>query len=377
MKKQTSIIIALAIILTASQSCSVGGKAPSTEVEQKPTLASEQEPTIVSEPTSPATTTVPSGSNDGPPGPETIDLTNPALYIIPGAPAFIFDMTIKWTGVDTTGGAKEISYIGSVEVQTQPQITQRFLSSSEGDVDSAGSSETVIIGDQAYAVVAFSGLPESETGCRTFLASSMQGPSMLESMFKLQEQITGQASRVESGIEVNGFVTDKYELSSANKVQADEADEPISEFVYVARNGGFITRLESQVRGKIDDYGFDPNQFTDITTTFNFILVEDGSLNIAIPAGCDNLAGLAGEFPVMDGATNLSTSPGQVSYQIEKPRSEVADFYRTEMPKRGWALTTEGTLIGISLVFTKDGKNVEVTVASNSDTSAFVTIKEK
>ena len=79
----------------------------------------------------------------------------------------------------------------------------------------------------------------------------------------------------------------------------------------------------------------------------------------------------------MDGATNLSTSSGQVSYQIEKPRSEVADFYRAEMPNRGWTLTTEGTLIGITLVFTKDGKNVEVTVASNSDTSAFVTITEK
>jgi len=55
----------------------------------------------------------------------------------------------------------------------------------------------------------------------------------------------------------------------------------------------------------------------------------------------------------------------------------VADFYRAEMPKRGWALTKEGTLIGISLVFTKDGKNVEVTVASNSDTSSFVAITEK
>jgi len=359
MKKQNSIYIALAIILTASLACNIGGTAPATEVGQEPATAAEQ--------TNPVATTDPAQEAvaiDGPAGPETIDLTNPALYIVPSAPAFTFDMTIKYNGVDTTGAAKEVtSIIGSAEVQTQPQIAQRFLSFS-------GAFETVIIGDQMYVVI--QGVP----GCQTSLASEIQGPSMLESMFKLQEEITGQAPRVESGIEVNGYVTDKYELSSENIVVVP--GELVSAFVYVARDGGFITLYETQGREeKATAPGFDPNQFADITTASNYILVEDGSLDIAIPAACDKEAGLTGEFPVMDGATNLSTSPGQVSYQIEKPRSEVADFYRAEMPKRGWALTKEGTLIGISLVFTKDGKNVEVTVASNSDTSSFVAITEK
>lgn len=367
MKKQNSIYIALVIILTASLACSVGGTAPSTESGQEPTVAGGQ--------TNPVATTAPSQEAvgiDGPPGPETIDLTNPALYIVPSAPAFTFEMTSKYVGVDTTGVAKEVSQITwSAEVQTQPQITQRFFFGGGDEY-----SDTVIIGDQMTIAQMFSvsgGTPE--LFCNTSLASSMQGPSMLESMFKLQDMITGQAPRVESGIEVNGYVTDKYELSSENFVEVP--GELVSAFVYVARDGGFITLFELQGRSKTDYQGLDPNQFTDVTSAYNFIPVEDGSLDIAIPAECNNPAGLAGEFPVMDGATELSTSLGQVSYKIEKPRSEVADFYRAEMPKRGWALTTEGTLIGISLVFTKDGKNVEVTVASNSATSAFVAITEK
>jgi hypothetical protein len=45
----------------------------------------------------------------------------------------------------------------------------------------------------------------------------------------------------------------------------------------------------------------------------------------------------------MDGATKLSTAPGQqVSCRIEKPRNDVADFHLAEMPRRGWALTKEG-----------------------------------
>jgi hypothetical protein len=353
MKKQNSIYIALVIILTASLACNIGGTAPATESGQ----------------TDPIATSAPSqeaGSNDGPPGPETIDLTNPVLYIIPGAPAFTFDMTIKYTGVDSTGVAQEVSDIRLSEVQTQPQTTQHFFSLlglMEGDADSGFSSDTVIIGDQMTSAQMFSdsgGTPEPF--CITSLASSVKGPSELESTFKLQKWVTGQAPRVESGIEVNGYVTDKYELSSENFVAFGA--ELISAFVYVARDGGFITLYERHHREKTGYSGFDPNQFTDITTASNFIPVEDGSLNIAIPAACDNAAGLAGELPVMDGATNVSISLWQVSYQIEKPAAEVADFYRAEMPKRGWA-PTEDTIVNpydTTLVFTRDGKNFIVKV---------------
>jgi hypothetical protein len=294
MKKQNSIYLPLVIILIASLACNIGGEAPSTEVEQEPTAGSGK--------TSPVATTVPTqeaGSNDGSASTETTDLTNPALYIIPGAIAYKYESTIKYTGVDITGGTKEISDILLVEVQTQPQITQHVLSSSEGDVDNAGSSDagsinilksdTVIIGDQmtsAQMVSVNGGTPE--LFCHTGLASNTQGPGLLEStlqyMPKIQDLIAGQAPRVESGIEVNGFVTDKYELSSENLVGDAGL---ISAFVYVARDGGFITLFESQHREKTKVHGFDPNQFTDIATTFSYILVEDGSLNIAIPAECN------------------------------------------------------------------------------------------
>lgn len=359
MKKQNSIYFALVIILLASLACNVGGTVPATEVGQEPTAGSEQ--------ANPVSTSVPVQEGvaiDGPPGPETIDLTNSALYITSSAPAYKFDTNSKFTGVDTTGAAKEVSLLMTEETQTLPQKSQRFLVVVTGG---EGSAETVAIGDQVYTV--FQG------ACYPSPLSSVDEQSLSEGMPKLQDGITGKAPRVESGIEVNGFVTDKYELISDN-ILAD--DELISAFVYVARDGGFITLFEMQVRAKIDFQGLDPNQFTDITTAYNYISVEDGSLDIAIPAECNNPDGLTGEFPVMDGATNLSTSPEFVTYQIEKPRSEVADFYRAEMPKRGWALTDEGIGGGIFLVFTKDGKNVRVTVASNSgDTSASVAITEQ
>ncbi len=89
----------------------------------------------------------------------------------------------------------------------------------------------------------------------------------------------------------------------------------------------------------------------------------------------------------MDGATNLNKSPEFVTYQIEKPRSEVADFYRAEMPSRGWALTEDTTVERVetasgstgpvvTLVFTKDGKNFIVKMDGGGPVTG-VTIKEK
>jgi hypothetical protein len=363
MKKQYTIYFALAVILIAGQACSVGGTAPSTQGGQETVTTDEQ--------TTPVATTVPSQAVaiDGPPGPETIDLTSPALYVQPNAPAYRFESTIQYAGVDTTGVAKEVTSFMAFEAQTQPQPAQRFV------LDNGfGESETIAIDDQVFMVV----LAE----CSAFPDAGSQDLSAF--MPDLQEEITGQAPRVETGIEVNGFVTDKYELSSENLVTDDEL---ISASVYVARNSGYIALFELQGRTKTDSQGLDPNQLADFTRADKYIPGEAGSLSIAIPAGCQDQAGLAGEFPVMDGALASSTAPEVVFYQIEKPAAEVADFYRAEMPNRGWALTedtiverveTESGSTGpvVTLVFTKDGKNFMVKVDGGGPITG-VTIKEK
>jgi len=268
MKKPNSIYSALVIMLMASLACNIGGVAPSTEVRQEPTAGSE--------PTSLAVTTVPSqeaSSNDPSAGPETIDLTDPALYITSSVLAYTFDTATQFSGVDATGATKEVSLSMTEETQTLPQKSQHFLVVVIGG---EGSAETAIIGDQGYLV--FQGT------CLPIPASSMEGQNPSEGMPNLQKEIKGQAQRVETGIDVNGFVTDKYELTSENMVADDEL---ISAFVYVARDGGFITLFELQGRSKTSYQGLDPNQSTDITTAYNYIPVEDGSLDIAIPAECN------------------------------------------------------------------------------------------
>lgn len=261
MKKQNSIYIAIVIILAASLACNVGGTTPLVEGGQS----------------DPAATTAPvedGESVDGPSGPEMIDLSNPAFYLVSSAPAYTFDTSTIFNGVDSAGAAKEVSLLMTEETQTLPQKSQRFLVEVIGG---EGSTETVVIGDQGYSV--FQG------ACFPFPVSGADDQSLSEGMPKLQDEITGQAKLVESGVEINGFVTDKYELTAENMVSDDELT---SAFVYVASDGGFITRFEMQAKTKTDYQGLDANQPTEIAVTYNYIPVQDGSFEIVAPAGCES-----------------------------------------------------------------------------------------
>lgn len=259
MKKQNSIYIAIVIILAASLACNVGGTTPLVEGGQS----------------DPAATTAPvedGESVDGPSGPEMIDMSNPAFYLVSSAPAYTFDTSTIFNWVDSAGAAKEVSLLMTEETQTLPQKSQRFLVEVIGG---EGSTETVVIGDQGYSV--FQGT------CFPFPVSGADDQSLSEGMPKLQDEITGQAKLVESGVEINGFVTDKYELTAENMVSDDELT---SAFVYVASDGGFITRFEMQAKTKTDYQGLDTNQPTEIAVTYNYIPVQDGSFEIVVPAGC-------------------------------------------------------------------------------------------
>jgi hypothetical protein len=185
-----------------------------------------------------------------------------------------------------------------LEIQTQPQIMQHVLYEGDmmaGSSDAPGSisipsSDTVILGDQmTSAQMVGVGGAAPTLMCNTGSTSNTQGPGLLEStldsMPRLQTMLTGQARGVESGVEVNGYLTDKYELSADNFTEG--GDEMVSAFVYVARDGGFITRFEEQLQAKMPSFGFDPNQVTEGTMTADYFLVEDGSLDIAVPSECN------------------------------------------------------------------------------------------
>lgn len=304
-------------------------------------------------------------------GPETINLSNPAMYANDAYPAYKMNTSIKYDGVDTTGSPKTFELVFNIANQLEPRA--QHISMAGGD-DSTENIEFIVLGDQAMSI--FPGV-----GCTIFPAESMQDQSPEESFPDMNGLLTGQAKRVETGINIEGVVTDRYELTSENMADPDNSETPkINDgSVYVAQDGNYIVRIEMNGTVNTAENGFDPNTEAQVSLNYTFIPVEDGSLNIVPPTECaDQLAG-SSDYPVMDGASGLISMEDTVFYTVEASLDEVLDFYRTTMPEDGWEMAKDvgGSNISFAtLEFTKDGESVEVNAITTGD-SVSVTVTKK
>ena len=360
MKKQ--ILLAMTTLTLVTLACSLvsglgsGDSGDAGDSESTPSSAPATEAPVV--------------SGDSGAGPETIDLSNPALYANDAYSTYKMNMAIKYDGVDTSGSQKSFDLVFDVESQLDPKA-QRISMTGE---DAMESIEFVVLGDQAMSV--FPGI-----GCSVFPVSTMQDQSPEESIPDVNGLLTGQAKRVESGVNIEGVVTDRYELTSENMADPDNSESPkINDgSVYVAQDGGYIVRIEMNGTVNTEENGFDPNTEAQVSLNYTFIPVEDGSLNIVPPAECaDQLAG-SSDYPVMDGASGLVSMEETVFYTVETSLDEVLDFYRTTMPEDGWEMTKDvgGSNISFAtLEFTKNGESVEVNAITTGD-SVSVTVTKK
>ena len=358
MKKQ--VLLALTALTLVTLACSLmsglGGDAGDSGDSGAPAAA-------------PATE-APAISQDAGANPETIDLSNPALYVNNAYSTYKMNMAIKYEGVDTAGSPKSFDMVFNIENQTQPKA-QRITIAGE---DATENIEFVILGDQAMSV--FPGV-----GCSVFPASSMQGQSPEEGIPDVNGLLTGQAKRVETGVSIEGVITDRYELTSENMADLDTSETPkVSDgSVYVAQDGGYIVRIEMNGTVNTADNDFDPNTEAQVSLNYTFIPVEDGSLVITPPAECaDQLAG-GNDYPVMDGASELISMQDMVFYTVTASLDEVLDFYRTKMAEDGWTLTKDvggGSISFATLEFTKDGETVEVGAITTKD-AVSITVTKK
>jgi len=349
MKKQ--VLLAISALILVTLACSLfGGSGKDVGTPGEPGNA----------PSSAPATEAPVASQDSGAGPETIDLSNPDLYAMGSYPAYKLDMKLSYDGVDTSGSPKSFNLSFYIENQTEPKA-QRIVVTGEGVEEGF---ETVVLGDQMMSV--FPGV-----GCTVFPASSMD-EDPVDSAPDISELLTGQANRIETGVSVEGILTDRYRITSENMTNADDSETPkiTDGSVYVARDGGYIVRFEMSGTVNTPENEFDPNTETQVAMDYTFIPFEDGSLVISPPTECaDQLAG-GSNYPVMDGASDLTSMQDMVFYTVDASLEEVQDFYRTKMVEEGWTLTKDvggGTISFATLEFPKDGVTVEVGAVTTGD----------
>ncbi len=221
-----------------------------------------------------------------------------------------------------------------------------------------------------------------------------QPQDLFGDVFDIGAILTGEAEIIESGVSVNGELTDRYALTRVNSAAAADPSEMVtiqSGDVYVSRELGIAVRVTLVATGFAK-----PNEFSvpvPGAITYIYDVFPNSPVGtIAPPQGCD-------EEQVQDTPQPEDTlSPPGTIHLNELPRpadaydvadygpvllyythmtvEEVAAFYTTEMPALDWTLTSGAvTDDGAALTFQSNGMTITIAVAPLTD-GAIVTLAE-
>ena len=205
-------------------------------------------------------------------------------------------------------------------------------------------------------------------GCATIPAGEFQDPFAL--LIDTGGFLLGNAPRMRPDDVINGVPVYGFSLDASN-VEPGELD--IAKFdsgtVYIAKDGGYLVRLEMNGSGTSEMLSGSPDLEGDITYDLNYFDFNQ-TVDIKPPEGCtQNSSEL--EYPVTPDAYQLSRVLGITSYKTDLPLEDVIQFYRDEMPTAGWTLEEEFVSGPIALLsFVGDAGTVQVTLSFDEATDS-------
>ena len=189
--------------------------------------------------------------------------------------------------------------------------------------------------------------------------------------------LTGVVQRIQPDEEVNGVPSYAFAITEDNLDPTDPAGAEVQELtggtLYVAKDGGYVTRLVLEGRGVSEVLTQSDTLLGDINYQLDFI-PEPGGVTINIPENCEEASGEASsDYPVMDDATNIASFDGLVNYQTSYDIDTVANFYKTELAAAGWTLVNEIAAGGTAaLQFEMGGRQLSVAIAPAAGVTSVV-----
>lgn len=160
---------------------------------------------------------------------------------------------------------------------------------------------------------------------------------------------------------INGVATHHYRFDETNITQENGELRDVRGDIFISQEHQYVVRM---VVDGVGDMG-DDDQPSEGNIHFELnVLDVDQSFTIDVPAECDSAAA---EFPVMEGASELTTFAGLTTYSVNATLEDVVAFYEEEMALRGYessedSFFTEGTAL---MTFVAEGQpTVSVTLGT-------------
>jgi pSer/pThr/pTyr-binding forkhead associated (FHA) protein len=217
-------------------------------------------------------------------GPAELNLKDPSLNTV-FTTSFIQKQEDIYQGVAGDGTGMTVKIVQQNMEQSMPAWSNHTLYQVSINDTVKKSSEFSILNGQVY----------KNTGktCSVFADTGADGhkPSNWPKSF-LKSYAAGKARKVESGVNINGVLADKYELTMENSPFADSLTDMQTGVLYRAQKGGYLVRLSITETWQADKwqgtatYGFAAKRPVIVTNTVDFTYYPSGKLNVIVPGVC-------------------------------------------------------------------------------------------
>ena len=295
-------------------------------------------------------------------GPDFLDLDDPQTYQEPQEllNSYRIALSFAFEGADADGSP----VLGAVSADGERTLDPLAMSMTFDGLNNASMSEALPFSfsliDNSYTFSA------PLVGCATIPAGEFQDPFTL--LIDAGGFLLGNAPRMQPDDVINGIPVYGFSLDASN-VEPGELD--IAQFdsgaVYIAKDGGYLVRLEMNGRGTSEMLSGSPDLEGEISYTLNYSDFNQ-SVDIKPPEGCAEDSSEL-EYPITPDAYQLSTVLGITSYKTDLSLEDVIQFYRDEMPAAGWTLDEEFVSGPIALLsFTGDAGTVQITLSFDQGT---------
>jgi len=291
-------------------------------------------------------------------------------------------MDLTWQGTMTNGQEIEAAMNMMMEYVREPRaehISIYGTSLAAQGYTADQPLEMYVIGDTTYMNVMglWMQAPSSDSTeglGDTFLMTS-------DDVLKNAKNAKYEGRETVNGVETKHYSFDEEALDSADmagsKIERAEGD------VWLAVDGNYVVKMDTTMFGK--EMGVPTETGNETLADGSMHMVMDVTdvnkpITIEVPPEALEAGRPPEDLPIPDGAAEVTSVFGMITYNTAKTAQEIHDFYKVEMPNNGWTETSDEAFGDLFMMeYTKNGSTANITITADSQsgkTSVMITIQE-
>jgi hypothetical protein len=165
-------------------------------------------------------------------------------------------------------------------------------------------------------------------------------------------------SLIESGVKVNGVLTDHYEVRKAG-IDLNNVDLQHSE-IWLAQDGGNIIRFTGQVDADLPANVINGNGIASWEYNLEDINQVEG---LQVPTDCLQQLQPTEDIPIPPNATELQTLAGIITFNSPDSPEVVGEYYRQHLPVQDWKITNDTPLAEMVMMSaSRTGQSLQILI---------------